>query len=81
MDTLTQLCESMNLYYVAKNNNSSYFISRYEKPHQKGEWFFGLLELSSQGNMLRVNARVTQENAGPALHATMVKTLDVTVKQ
>jgi len=81
VDTLTALCESMNLYYVAKNNNSAYYISRYEKPHQKGDWFFGLLELSTQGNMLRVNARVTQENAGPALHATMVKPLDITVKQ
>jgi len=40
-----------------------------------------MLELMVHQSMVKINSRCTQENAGPALHATVAKQFDVTVKQ
>merc|ERR1712194_323934 len=72
---------SIGLFHVATNtaNKSSYYYGRYTKG--ANDFHYALLELTTQGNMLRVNARGTQTGMPPILHTTVVPVLGVKPKQ
>lgn len=83
-DLLTRLLEEHNLFFVAKNNanNCSYYTGRYAHTGgQEGGWHYALLECCMQNQMIRINARATQQGMPPVLHTTCVNVLGIKPKQ
>eukprot|EP00392_Amoebophrya_sp_AT5.2_P005625 g5634.t1 len=82
-DLLTRLLEEHNLFFVAKNNanNCSYYTGRYAHTGGEGGWHYALLECCMQNQMIRINARATQQGMPPVLHTTCVNVLGIKPKQ
>lgn len=85
-DNLTkQLESSASFFFVAKNTanncNNYYYYARYPKSANPGDYHFAMLECALQNNMMRLNARCTQDGMAHVLHTTLVNVLVMKKKQ
>ncbi|CAD7970369.1 unnamed protein product [Amoebophrya sp. A120] len=84
-DLLTKLLDDIGFFFVAKNNsnNCSYYAGRYSHQGTGSDsgFHYALLECCMQNQMIRINARSTQQGMPPVLHTTCVNALGIKPKQ